>query len=561
MGISWRWLAIRIAALPLVFLAVSFASYFLIYGPFARDPEAICFRVRDVTREQCDRIPHELGYDRPLVHRYVSWLGDAVRGDLGNLQINGESVTHTIGDRLPATIELFVISLAIAALLGTALAYGASQRRIAGRASSLVSSILGSMPLFVTATLVIVYPSVGWAYSQPVGGYKSLIDNPSDNLRLLLPAGALIGLATSGSFARWIVLGDPQSRSRWPSSALRALAHWIPLAATGILIVERINAIEGIGSLFFQAVFVGDLAVAHVLLSLATFIGVALWLFIVDRDGIEAAERQSPIKIRTLARDPLVVAAIAIIIVFLFAALAGPYLTPHDARGGDVSSRFVGASGDHWLGTNRLGQDVFSRVLVGGRNTLNVSALAVIGGLLPGMIAGFAVTRLIGRWRESTTHVASLFLGAPMLWWVLAASLAVFTSERSAMITVAVLLAPVGFLSVARAVALLRLPDSPRESLRILAAPLAAAVFEGFAVAILLHATFHFFVPFYPATWGGDINQALGDLPDYPHVFWPPAAALFFVLLALSVLADALRSDLRDQSADADVAVSCDVTG
>ena len=83
MAISWRWLAIRIAALPLTLLAVSFASYFLIYGPLARDPEYDCLQISMATREECERISHELGYDRPLVQRYVSWLGDAVTGNFG----------------------------------------------------------------------------------------------------------------------------------------------------------------------------------------------------------------------------------------------------------------------------------------------------------------------------------------------------------------------------------------------------------------------------------------------------------------------------------------------
>ena len=82
MAIPWRWLEIRIAALPLIFLAVSFASYFLIYGPFARHPKEDCAMSTD--RLACERFIDEMSDDRSLFRRYADWLGNAATGDFGS---------------------------------------------------------------------------------------------------------------------------------------------------------------------------------------------------------------------------------------------------------------------------------------------------------------------------------------------------------------------------------------------------------------------------------------------------------------------------------------------
>jgi peptide/nickel transport system permease protein len=70
-----------------------------------------------------------------------------------------------------------------------------------------------------------------------------------------------------------------------------------------------------------------------------------------------------------------------------------PWLSPHDPLEVDVYSRLLSPSADHWLGTDQLGRDIFSRVLMGGQVALKVALLAIgismALGIALGMLAGF----------------------------------------------------------------------------------------------------------------------------------------------------------------------------
>ena len=92
-----------------------------------------------------------------------------------------------------------------------------------------------------------------------------------------------------------------------------------------------------------------------------------------------------------LAKDPLGMTGLVIVVVMLVASLFAPLLAPHDPLEVDVYNRLVGPSAQHWLGTDQLGRDILSRVLFGGRIALRVALIAIsvamAAGLLLGMIA------------------------------------------------------------------------------------------------------------------------------------------------------------------------------
>lgn len=79
----------------------------------------------------------------------------------------------------------------------------------------------------------------------------------------------------------------------------------------------------------------------------------------------------------------------------LFAAcLLAPYLAPYDPNKADPAVKFAKISAEHWLGTDYLGRDIFSRILWGGRRTIGyaalVTAVSAAFGLCLGMLSGFA---------------------------------------------------------------------------------------------------------------------------------------------------------------------------
>src|ERR1700712_729563 len=84
--------------------------------------------------------------------------------------------------------------------------------------------------------------------------------------------------------------------------------------------------------------------------------------------------------------------AIVILGVIVVLAVAGPLLAPHDSLAGGARTLAAPSAG-HWLGTDYLGRDVFSRLLDGSRvsvvGSVEVATIALVVGAIPGILSGF----------------------------------------------------------------------------------------------------------------------------------------------------------------------------
>ena len=102
--------------------------------------------------------------------------------------------------------------------------------------------------------------------------------------------------------------------------------------------------------------------------------------------------------VRTLLHDRAGLACLLFLGIVLLAALLAPWLAPWDPLAVDGSRKLAPCGPEHWLGTDRLGRDIFSRLLYGARATLGVSLLAmgatVTLGALLGMLAGLVRGRV-----------------------------------------------------------------------------------------------------------------------------------------------------------------------
>ena len=97
--------------------------------------------------------------------------------------------------------------------------------------------------------------------------------------------------------------------------------------------------------------------------------------------------------LRRLLRDPVGALGLVLVTVIVVMALGADVLAPYGPNATDVKARLQGPSELHWLGTDQLGRDIFSRVLVGSRIALWVAAVtsffSLLGGLTLGLIAGY----------------------------------------------------------------------------------------------------------------------------------------------------------------------------
>lgn len=97
--------------------------------------------------------------------------------------------------------------------------------------------------------------------------------------------------------------------------------------------------------------------------------------------------------LRRLAKDPMGLFGLVLVVLIVSTAIFAPTLAPQDPNKMNVRERLAGPTVTHWLGTDQLGRDVFSRVIVGSRIALQVALVSIIltltGGMILGLLAGY----------------------------------------------------------------------------------------------------------------------------------------------------------------------------
>ena len=140
------------------------------------DPVLLMAGERGVTPERYAEITAQLGYDRPLWQQYFSYLGDLAHGDLGNSLVTKKPVLAEFLTLFPATVELGLVAILIATLIGVPVGVLAAIKRGSWFDQiSMTGALVGfSMPIFWWGLLLIILFSgiLGWT---PVSGRISLM--------------------------------------------------------------------------------------------------------------------------------------------------------------------------------------------------------------------------------------------------------------------------------------------------------------------------------------------------------------------------------------------------
>lgn len=118
-----------------------------------------------------ERVTRELGLDLPLHEQYFRFIGSLLRGDLGQSYVTGQPALGLILERFPATLELTLVAMTIAAVIGLPLGLytGYKPQSLVGRSASAASMVLLSLPSFWTALALIILFSIQ-ARFLPTGG-------------------------------------------------------------------------------------------------------------------------------------------------------------------------------------------------------------------------------------------------------------------------------------------------------------------------------------------------------------------------------------------------------
>jgi peptide/nickel transport system permease protein len=159
------------------------------------------------------------------------------------------------------------------------------------------------------------------------------------------------------------------------------------------------------------------------------------------RSETQSARRE---RIRLLVRTPSFIVGAAVILFWVACALLGSRITPYDPVFDQTSDLTQPPSTEHWFGTDRLGRDVFSRVLAGSRDILIVAPLATLLATILGTTLGLITGYFRGIADDVVSRVIDAVLAIPLI--VMAVTVVTALGSRSTWavtVVIAIIFAPI----------------------------------------------------------------------------------------------------------------------
>ena len=271
---------VRLVATLLLVTFVTFMATSLLPG----DPVNALIPIEaQQDREFVEQVREEWGFNDPLLVRYGRWLGDAVRGDLGDSYVTGRPIIDEITPRLPVTGELMVVTVLLGILIGVPLGLVSGYRE-GSRADKVVSAVAQfglSIPNFVLG-LVLIYVFAIKLRWLPATGWTRISDSVTGNLKSVAMPAIALAVAEVAVYLRVLrsdIIGTLKEdyilsarakglKDRFilfrhalrPSSLTLTTLIGLNIAGliTGTIVIEQLFAIPGLGRRLFSAVFQRD---------------------------------------------------------------------------------------------------------------------------------------------------------------------------------------------------------------------------------------------------------------------------------------------------------------
>jgi peptide/nickel transport system permease protein len=264
-------------------------------------------------------------------------------------------------------------------------------------------------------------------------------------------------------------------------------------------------------------------------------------------------------RLRLLFRSPTFILGLIILGFWIVCAIFGTQIAPHNPQADDILNKLVGPSGDHPFGTDRLGRDVLSRVIVGAREILIMAPLATIIGTVVGTALGLLTGYFRGLVDEAVMRVVDAVLVVPLIITALLAVVALGPSRATLIVVIGLVFAPIIAKTVRAAVlgereldyvqaARLRNERAPyimfAEILPNVLPPIIVEFTARLGFAIFALATLAFLGfgadPSIP-DWGKDISEHYQFINA--GVWWAvlfPALAIATLVIGINLIADAI---------------------
>jgi ABC-type dipeptide/oligopeptide/nickel transport system permease subunit len=263
--------------------------------------------------------------------------------------------------------------------------------------------------------------------------------------------------------------------------------------------------------------------------------------------------------LQPLLRQRSAVAGLAIIVIYVVAAVFAPWLATHDPAAQDLMASLQGPSAAHWLGTDSYGQDLYSRLLYGAQLALIIGFASVALGLVVGVAIGLAAGLMGGRTEWVLMRIVDGLLAFPEL--ILAMAFMAVLGLGTENVVYALALSFVGPFARMTRGDVLQVKNQPYiEAARLMGVTTAAIIWRHVlpnvvspilvqagmrvSIAILLESGLSFLgIGVVPPTpdWGLMIAEGRAFITMAPWISGVPGVALAILLVALNLLGDGLR--------------------
>jgi len=267
-----------------------------------------------------------------------------------------------------------------------------------------------------------------------------------------------------------------------------------------------------------------------------------------------------------LIRSPQGAVGLFILVVAALMVCGGAHIAPYDPESISILARYKAPSAEHWFGTDQLGRDIFSRVMVGARATIVLSLLATLMSMVTGAVIGTASAYLGGKTDEAIMRTMDAVMSIPSLLFALLIVSTLGQSSFNAVLAITIAFVP-GMVRIARSVSLAaRQQDYVsaaiargeathyiilREMLPNIVAPIIVEATIRVAFAIMLFATLSFLglgaQPPEPE-WGLMVSEARAYFFNAPWMMLIPGVAIALGAIGFNLLGDGLRDALNPRS-------------
>lgn len=263
-----------------------------------------------------------------------------------------------------------------------------------------------------------------------------------------------------------------------------------------------------------------------------------------------------------LKKNKLAVVSMFVLIFLVLIAIFGPLIAPYPYSQQDVMNANAPSSAEHWLGTDKLGRDILSRLICGTRQSLEMGVFAVLIGAAIGITIG-AISGYFGNWVDNVMmRLLDIYQAIPMLLLCIALAAILGPSLRNAIIALGLGTVP-GYARIMRASVMTVREKEYIESAKSVncptwriilkhivpnaIGPLIVQITMGVGSCILSGAALSFIgLGVQPpiAEWGTMISEARSAMRAYPTQALYPGICVIISVLACNLLGDGLRDAL-----------------